>query len=155
MALLVHFDSFIKVKAHLLSLSKGVKEATRDTARTLIARAERLAKSRVRATTRKPDMGKGNYFRSIKSGFLESGGSFTGKLESDSPVAGIIEFGSQPHIIRPRGNKLLFWPGAKYPVKEVKHPGTPAFRGLGDATEEAAAETGKVFESAVKRKFNG
>ncbi|MBC8287649.1 MAG: hypothetical protein H8E42_09290 [Nitrospinae bacterium] len=127
-----------------------MKEATRETARTLMLNAERLAKDRVRSPSRKPNMGKGNYFRSIKSEFQDGG--FSGKLESNSPIAGIIEFGSRPHIIR--GNKLLFWPGAKHPVKEVKHPGTPAFRVLGDATEEAAEDTGKIFESALKRKFN-
>ena len=97
-------------------------------------------------------MGKGNYFRSINSKFLDGDGLFTGKLESNSPVAGIIEFGSRPHIIR--GKKLLFWPGAKYPVKEVKHPGTPAFRLLGDATEEVVEDTLNIFESALKRKFD-
>lgn len=148
----IRFESFEKIKAHFLHLSQSVKEATRETARTLIVRAEGLAKDRVRSTTRKPDMGKGNYFRSIKSDFLD--GSFTGKLQSNSPVAGIIEFGSRPHIIRPKGNNFLFWPGAKHPVQEVKHPGTPAFRVLGEATKEAAEDVENIFESALKRKFN-
>lgn len=152
MAIFLRFDSFEKIEAHFQQLSQGFKNVVRDTARALILRAERLAKERVRSTTRKPNMGKGNYFRSIKSSFLD--GSFTGKLESNSSVAEIIEFGSRPHIIRPKGNKLLFWPGAKHPVKEIKHPGTPAFRVLGEATEEAAEEFGKIFESALKREFN-
>jgi hypothetical protein len=99
-------------------------------------------------------MGKGKYFRSIKSQFLDGDGAFTGKLESNSSVAGIMEFGSRPHIIRPKDNKLLFWPGAKHPVKEVKHPGTPAFRDLGEATEEAAENVGKIFETVLKEKIN-
>lgn len=154
MAKFVCFDSFEKIKAHFLQLSQGVKNAVRDTARALTLRAERLAKERVQSTTRKPNIGKGNYFRSINSEFLDGDGSFTGKLESNSPVAGIIEFGSRPHIIRPKGNKLLFWPGAKHPAKEVKHPGTPAFRVLGEATEEATENTGKIFEAALKQNFN-
>lgn len=152
MAISIHFDSFEKIKLHIQRLSQGMKEATQETARRLMSRAERLAKDRVRSPSRKPNMGKGNYFRSIKSEF--QGGDFSGKLESNSPIAGIIEFGSRPHIIRPKGNKLLFWPGAKHPVKEIKHPGTPAFRVLGDATEEATEDTGKILESALKRKFN-
>ncbi len=154
MTISIRFDSFEKIKTRFLRLSQGVKEATRETAHALMLRAEHLAKARVRSTTRKPNMGKGNYFRSIKSDFLDGDGSFTSKLESNSPVADIIEFGSRPHMIRPKGNKLLFWPGAKHPVKEVKHPGTPAFRVLGEATEEAAEETGKIFQTALKRKFN-
>lgn len=154
MAIFLRFDSFEKISTHFQQLAKGVKNAVRDTARTLIIRAERLAKDRVRSTTRKPNMGQGNYFRSIKSSFIDGQGSFTSKLESNSPVAKIIEFGSRPHIIRPKGNKLLYWPGAKHPVKQIKHPGTPAFRVLGEATEEAGEDTGKIFESVLKRKFN-
>jgi hypothetical protein len=154
MSISVRFESFAKIKKHFVHLSQGMKEVARETARTLIFRAERLAKERVRSTTQKHNMGKGNYFRSIKSEFLSGDGSFTGKLQSNSPVAGIIEFGSRPHIIRPKGNKLLFWPGAKHPAKEVKHPGTPAFRVLGSATEEAVEDTQDIFESVLKRKFN-
>lgn len=150
MAISIQFESFEKIKGHFLRFSQGMKQATRDTARALISRAERLAKERVRSPSRKPNMGKGNYFRSINSEFQE--GDFSGKLASNSPVAGILEFGSRPHIIRPKGNKLLFWPGAKHPVKEVNHPGTPAFRVLGDATEEAVEDTEKIFESVLIRK---
>ena len=49
---------------------------------------------------------------------------------------------------------MLFWPGAKHPVKEVKHPGTPAFQVLGEATERATDEVGRIFELALKRKIN-
>ncbi len=154
MSIIIRFESFDKIKTHFRNLSQGMREVARDTARVLIVRAENLAKERVRSTTRKPNMGKGKYFRSIKSEFENGDGTFIGKLASDSPVAGIIEFGSRPHIIRPRGNKLLFWPGAKHPAKEVKHPGTPAFHVLGGATEEAIGDAGAIFESAVKRKFD-
>ena len=75
MAIYVRFDSFEKIKEHFLRLSQGMKEAPRDTARMLFVRAERLAKERVRSTTRKPQMGKGNYFQSIKSDFLDGGRS--------------------------------------------------------------------------------
>lgn len=152
MAIFLRLDSFKRVKIHFQQLSIGFKNAVGDTARALILRAERLAKNRVQSTNRKPDMGRGDYFRSIKSSFIE--GSFTGKLESDSSVSGIIEFGSRPHIIRPKGNKFLFWPGAKHPVKKIKHPGTPAFRVLGEATEEASEDICKTLEFALKRKFN-
>ncbi|MBT5551701.1 MAG: hypothetical protein HOJ79_14620 [Nitrospina sp.] len=154
MSISIRFDSVEKIKTHLLILSQGMKEATRDTARALIVRAENLAKGRVRSPSRKPKMGKGNYFRSIKFQFLDGDGAFTGKLESNSSVAAIMEFGSRPHIIRPKGNKLLFWPGANHPVKEVKHPGTPAFEVLGEATEEAVEDTSKILERALARKFN-
>lgn len=37
-----------------------------------------------------------------------------------------VEYGTRPHIIRPRVKKALWWPEARYPVKKVYHPGTRA-----------------------------
>lgn len=150
MILSTRFDSLQKLKSHCLRFSQGMRDVAHDTARTLIVRAESLAKERVRSKTQQPNMGTGKYYQSIKSEFS----SGTGILRSDSAVAGILEFGSRPHIIRPKGDNFLFWPGAKHPSKEVKHPGTPAFRVLGSATEEAIEETGNIIESALKRKFD-
>lgn len=40
--------------------------------------------------------------------------------------AAIHQFGGKtaPHTIVPRKAKALFWPGAKHPVKSIKHPGS-------------------------------
>lgn len=38
-----------------------------------------------------------------------------------------VEYGTPPHVIRPRAKKALHWPGALHPVARVNHPGTPAF----------------------------
>ena len=45
---------------------------------------------------------------------------------SNVKYAIIVEKGSRPHIIRPKNKKALYWEGAKYPVKQVKHPGSKA-----------------------------
>jgi hypothetical protein len=37
-----------------------------------------------------------------------------------------LEYGTKPHIIRPKEKKALWWPGAEHPVLLVRHPGTPA-----------------------------
>jgi len=37
-----------------------------------------------------------------------------------------IEFGTPPHIIRPKDKEALYWKGAEHPVKVVHHPGTRA-----------------------------
>ena len=34
--------------------------------------------------------------------------------------------GTGPHIIRAKGSGALYWPGARHPVKSVRHPGTKA-----------------------------
>lgn len=40
--------------------------------------------------------------------------------------AAILHFGgkTKPHTIKPKHKKALAWPGGKYPVKEVHHPGS-------------------------------
>jgi hypothetical protein len=42
------------------------------------------------------------------------------------PYWSTVEFGSGPHIIRPRTKRALHWPGARHPVAFVNHPGTPS-----------------------------
>lgn len=37
-----------------------------------------------------------------------------------------VEFGTRPHVIRPRNAKALYWKGARHPVAYVNHPGTRA-----------------------------
>ena len=154
MSISINFDYFEKIKTFLQRLTFDLNEATQETAKRLASRAEYLAKKRVKSPYQKPLMGTGKYFRSIQSGFAKGGRLFVGKVESNSPIAGIIEFGSRPHKIKARGNKFLFWPGAKHPVNEVNHPGTPPFRVLRNATEESVEEIEKVFRSVLKQKYN-
>ncbi|MFJ9754969.1 HK97 gp10 family phage protein [Streptomyces sp. NPDC101149] len=35
-----------------------------------------------------------------------------------------VEYGTAPHVIKPRYKKALYWPGAAHPVASVNHPGT-------------------------------
>lgn len=37
-----------------------------------------------------------------------------------------VEYGTRPHIIRPRSKQALWWPDAHHPVRQVYHPGTQA-----------------------------
>lgn len=37
-----------------------------------------------------------------------------------------VEYGTRPHTIRARPGGALWWPGARHPVAEVRHPGTRA-----------------------------
>lgn len=54
--------------------------------------------------------------------------------DDETPYWAAQEFGSEPHIIKPkqkgmgrghRRKKALYWPGADHPVALVHHPGTP------------------------------
>ena len=37
-----------------------------------------------------------------------------------------VEFGTRPHLIKPKNKKALYWKGASHPVKSVRHPGSKA-----------------------------
>lgn len=51
----------------------------------------------------------------------------------------MVEYGTPPHIIKPKNKKALYWKGAHNPYKSVRHPGTkarPFFQPGVDASEE-------------------
>jgi hypothetical protein len=45
---------------------------------------------------------------------------------SSLEYADFVERGTDPHEIRPRLKRALWWPGAAHPVRRVQHPGTRA-----------------------------
>ena len=51
-----------------------------------------------------------------------------------------VEVGTDPHDIRPKNGKALFWPGAAHPVAVVHHPGTPAQPFMRPALDENKAQ---------------
>lgn len=62
-----------------------------------------------------------------------------------------VEFGTSPHIIKPKNKKALFWKGANHPVKSVKHPGTKAQPFLFPSWEEERPNFLKEIEGALKK----
>ena len=40
--------------------------------------------------------------------------------------AAAVEYGTAPHVIKPKYKQALYWPGARHPVAQVNHPGTRA-----------------------------
>lgn len=65
------------------------------------------------------------------TGYLESridsyrAGPKLWRVHSHADYTTAVEYATQPHEIRPRAAKALYWPGAKHPVASVHHPGTP------------------------------
>lgn len=51
--------------------------------------------------------------------------------------AAAVEYGTAPHVIKPRNKKALYWPGARHPVAQVNHPGTRAQPFMRPAVEMA------------------
>lgn len=66
----------------------------------------------------------GRYRSSISWRLGGDGAGLFAEIGSRVPYAGFIEFGTRPHVIRPRSKQALAWKGAEHPVRLVHHPGT-------------------------------
>lgn len=56
---------------------------------------------------------------------VESGGD-RGRIGTNAKYARAVHEGMKPRVIKATRAKALFWPGARHPVKSVKHPGSRA-----------------------------
>lgn len=57
----------------------------------------------------------------------EGGGRSLGyAVGSNVSYAAAVEYGTSPHVIKPKYKQALYWPGAAHPVAQVNHPGTAA-----------------------------
>ncbi|WP_405554336.1 HK97 gp10 family phage protein [Streptomyces sp. NBC_01171] len=63
---------------------------------------------------------------SIVSRAEGSGRSLGYVIGSNVNYASAVEYGTAPHVIKPKHKKALYWPGAAHPVAQVNHPGTRA-----------------------------
>jgi len=61
---------------------------------------------------------------SIVSRAEGSGRSLGYVVGSNVNYAAAVEFGTAPHVIKPKYKQALYWPGAAHPVTQVNHPGT-------------------------------
>jgi Bacteriophage HK97-gp10, putative tail-component len=68
---------------------------------------------------------------------------------TDDPRGEMLEKGTAPHEIVARNAGALYWPGARHPVKRVRHPGTRARPWLVPAYEDARDAAGAAFGAAV------
>jgi len=63
---------------------------------------------------------------SIVSRAEGSGRSVGYVVGSNVNYAAAVEYGTAPHVIKPKYKQALYWPGARHPVAQVNHPGTRA-----------------------------
>lgn len=56
-----------------------------------------------------------------------------------------IEYGSEPHVIKAKNAKALFWPDAEHPVKQVNHPGNAPYPYMRPAFEKALEPIDQVM----------
>lgn len=109
-----------------------------------------------------------------KTGYLGRSivpGSITGRsafVEARTPYAAAVEFGSRPHVIRPKRGSVLAWPadasgrrlsgrrrtnaGRLIIARKVNHPGTKAQPYLVPGAKRALSRAG--FKNIVYKKWN-
>jgi len=83
------------------------------------------------------------------------GGGAQVKVVANKSYAQYVETGTEPHEIRPKHKKALFWPGAEHPVKVVHHPGTKPkpfmYPALESNFKNITREVAKGVDEAVKK----
>ena len=153
MSISIEFKNLSQVEAFQTNLSEAMQEVFAETADAIIFSATEAAREQVRSESRKPNSPTGRYLQSIHSESVKTQFQVIGHVASNHPQAEVLEFGSRPHVIEAKDKKTLFWPGASFPVKKVNHPGTPAFRVLGSAVEEALQNAERIVHQKLVQKF--
>lgn len=100
----------------LLSKGNEVEKRGRQLLRDLLDVAQRWVQSEAPRKT-------GRLKSSVKKQSSGSGG-YVFVSKNIAPYAFWVIDGTRPHTIIPKNGKALSWPGAKHPVKKVRHPGT-------------------------------
>lgn len=129
-------------------VSKQLRNVLKDKPR----RMQRVVLAGEAIAKREAPVKTGHLRRTITSR-VERGGD-RGVIGTNAPHARPVHEGSRPHIIRPRRAKALYWRGAKYPVKMVRHPGNKANPFLARTAKQlqrvAAQEFGRDIFVGVK-----
>ena len=76
-----------------------------------------------------------------------------------TPYAWFVHEGTNPYTIRPKHKKALWWPGARHPVKKVRHPGIKANkfveRAFGQIKRPVEQIFGKSVNNIIRRFHRG
>lgn len=113
-----------------------------------IASSTRMGRELTQATTPR----RTGYTASTVDSQITGGGSHvTGYFGSDYEVFDYLERGTRAHPIR--GNPWLYWPGARHPVRMVRHPGTQGQHMLERAGETAGEHAKGELEDVFRRVF--
>lgn len=76
-------------------------------------------------------------------------GAHRGVVFTDVKYAPYVEFGTKPHVIRPKNKKMLaFKVGGKMVfARKVNHPGTRAYNYMRDAFEDNKPKITKIYDN--------
>lgn len=78
-------------------------------------------------------------------------GMWAREITTDDAIFVYQDQGTKAHTIVPKRKRALFWPGARHPVKVVRHPGTKAMH----YTDKAARDGVIIALESMQRIING
>lgn len=75
---------------------------------------------------------------------------YTWKVTTDDPVFNYQDEGTDPHTIRPRRKRALYWRGAAHPVRVVRHPGTQPQDFTGQVQAQMRGEFKRLMDEELE-----
>ncbi len=68
-----------------------------------------------------------------------------------TPYALFVHEGTNPYTIRPKAKKALWWPGARHPVRSVRHPGIKANRFVERTFGQIKRPVEQIFQATIQK----
>ena len=116
----INADELNKFSVEIPKLYEKNETLVRQTVKNSAFNIQRNAKSNL---TKNKSVDTGHLRRGISTDIKGLGATIH---TSNIKYAPGVEYGTKAHIIKPKNKKALYWKGAKYPVKVVKHKGSRA-----------------------------
>ena len=116
----INADELNKFSVKIPKLYEKNEALVRQTVKNSAFNIEKNAKSNL---TKNKSVDTGHLRRGISTDIKGLGATIH---TSNIKYAPGVEYGTKAHIIRAKNKKALYWKGAKYPVKQVNHPGSKA-----------------------------
>ena len=116
----INADELNKFSAEIPKLYEKNEALVRQTVKNSAFNIQKNAKSNL---TKNKSVDTGHLRRGVSTDIRGLGATIH---TSNIKYAPGVEYGTKAHIIRPKNKKVLYWKGAKHPVKKVNHPGSKA-----------------------------
>ena len=116
----INADELSKFSVEIPKLYEKNEALVRQTVKNSAFNIQKSAKSNL---TKNKSVDTGHLRRGISTDIKGLGATIH---TSNIKYAPGVEYGTKAHVIRPKNKKVLYWKGAKHPVKKVNHPGSKA-----------------------------
>ena len=140
----INADELSKFSVEIPKLYEKNEALVRQTVKNSAFNIQKSAKSNL---TKNKSVDTGHLRRGISTDIKGLGATIH---TSNIKYAPGVEYGTKAHVIRPKNKKVLYWKGAKHPVKKVNHPGSKAKPFLIPAFEKEKDQFLEKLKEGVK-----